>query len=206
MIKPEVKRIEVGPVATNCYILSCPVTGSVIVIDPGDEPDIISEYLTRIDVIVYTHGHFDHSGGASELIRRFSPVTMIHHLGTPMLAIAGRAGAQWGFPVEQPPAPMKELRHGDSISSGDMRFKVIHTPGHSPGSICIYGHGLLFSGDTLFSGSIGRTDLPGSSSMDIRKSLALIINQVSPGAIVYPGHGPETTLQNEIRTNPYLQG
>ena len=205
MSRPSVIRIEAGPIMTNCYVLTCPSTGEVLVIDPGDDADMLAEGLSRVDALVYTHGHFDHCGAAAGLIRRFSPVTMIHAEDVPLLASASRAASQWGFSVEQPPPPDRELADGDMVSAGEMTFRVIHTPGHSPGSICLYGHGLLFSGDTLFAGSIGRTDLPGSSAAGMEASLKSLLSAVAGDTVVYPGHGPSTSMDLERSGNPFLQ-
>lgn len=204
MNKPSVRVIEVGPIGTNCYVLTCPATGAVLVIDPGEEPELISRGLSRIDTMVYTHGHFDHSGGAAWLVKKFSPVTMIHKADVFLLEIASRAAREWGFNVSQPPESDVELADGDKIGSGEMSFSVIHTPGHSPGSICLHGHGMMFSGDTLFRGSIGRTDLPGSSDAQMALSLKRIVTLAAPDTLVYPGHGPSTTLRQELDENPFL--
>lgn len=204
MNRPSVRRIEVGPIGTNCYIITCPVTGAVLLIDPGGDASRISGELERLDAVVYTHGHFDHCGGAAGLLEKFEAETMIHGADGPLLEIASAAGAEWGFQVSQPPRPRRELVDGDRVETGEMVFKVIHTPGHSPGSICLYGHGMLFSGDTLFRDSIGRTDLPGSSDRLMQSSLRRLMAMVEPDTAVYPGHGPATVMKRELEQNPFL--
>jgi glyoxylase-like metal-dependent hydrolase (beta-lactamase superfamily II) len=129
---------------------------------------------------------------------------MMHTADVPLLEAAADSALEWGFTVEQPPPVQRELIHGDRIEVGDLCFRVIHTPGHSPGCICLYGHGVLFSGDTVFRGSIGRTDLPGSSMRDMNSSLQRIVDAVLPETVVYPGHGPSTTLKDEICDNPFF--
>lgn len=200
-----VEKVQVGPIQTNCYRVKCTVTGYTLVIDPGDDPLLTGKGLSRLDCIVYTHGHFDHVCGAASLIRKYSPRTLIHSADCEMMAGASRAASQWGFSGEQPPPPGGFLHHGEELQAGDLRFSVIHTPGHSPGSICLYGHGVLFSGDTLFAGSIGRTDLPGSSSFDMERSLIRLLTAVDDHTKVYPGHGPSTTVSRERKTNPFLR-
>jgi hydroxyacylglutathione hydrolase len=204
VIKPLIRLQVVGCIETNCYIIKCPETGAVIIIDPGDDSRLIEEGLTQINTIVYTHGHFDHVGGAAGLLESFNAETMIHSGDAEMLAGASLHAVEWGFRIKQPPPPSGILRNGDTIKAGSMQFEVIHTPGHSKGSICLKGHGFLFSGDTLFAGSIGRTDLPGSSERDMHVSLLHVVSKLDDNLLVYPGHGPSTTILREKRSNPFL--
>ena len=204
MKKPIVKRIVVGGVQTNCYVVKCPETGAVMIIDPGDTDQAIEEGIQRVDTIIYTHGHFDHVGGALGLIRSYSPLTMIHSADVDIMASAASHSGEWGFSILQPPPPDRLLKDGDEVEVGNMTFKILHTPGHSPGSVCVLGHGLLFSGDTLFAGSIGRTDLPGSSPEAMKETLKNIILLLDDDLTVYPGHGPSTTIRKEKRNNPFL--
>lgn len=205
MTKPEVIRIVVGGIQTNCYVVRCPETGCTMVIDPGDDHRIIGESLSRLDFIFYTHGHFDHVGGAAGLIDSYSPVTMIHPDDVEMMASAAEHGAEWGFTIQQPPVPDRLLADRDHVHVGTLCFTVIHTPGHSSGSVCLEGHGLLFSGDTLFAGSIGRTDLPGSSPLKMKQTMENIVVHMDNSLVVYPGHGPSSTIAEEKRSNPFLQ-
>lgn len=205
MIKPIVSTVVVGAIQTNCYVVRCPETGAVLVIDPGGTPSLIENALTEIDTIIYTHGHFDHVGGAAELIRRYNPKTMIHSADLEIMSSAAASAGEWGFRIQQPPRPDRLLEDGDSISIGSLVFSIKHTPGHSRGSIVIEGHGLLFTGDTLFAGSIGRTDLPQSSPEKMRKSLKLIVSDCDKELVVYPGHGSSSTIAEEIRSNPFLR-
>ncbi len=205
MIKPIVSTIVVGGIQTNCYVVKCPETGAVLVIDPGDDHALIEKGLTGIDTIIYTHGHFDHVGASAILIKRFAPETMIHRSDADVMASAASHGAEWGFNIQQPPPPDRFVKEGDSVAVGKMTFLIKHTPGHSRGSICIEGHGLLFSGDTLFAGSAGRTDLPGSSPEEMRNTLKRIAMHFDSKLVVYPGHGPATTMEDEKRKNPFLK-
>jgi len=205
VIKPVVKKIVVGPIQTNCYLLKCPETGKVLVIDPGADSSVLEQELEQVDFIVYTHGHFDHVGGAAGLIRRFSPETMIHSEDAGMLSSAAVHAANWGFRIQQPPPARRFLQEGDRLDVGALSFSVIHTPGHSGGSICISGHGLIFSGDTLFAGSVGRTDLPESSPDRMRDSLENKVVLFDDELVVFPGHGPSSTMGEEKKHNPFLQ-
>ena len=205
MIKPLVKTVVVGQIQTNCYQVKCPETGAVLVIDPGGDPSLIKNDLTEIDTIIYTHGHFDHVGGAAELISRFKPKTMIHSDDLEIMSSAAAVAGEWGLRIQQPSHPDRLLEDGDKISIGSLTFSIKHTPGHSRGSICIEGHGLLFTGDTLFAGSIGRTDLPQSSPEKMKRTLKLIVSGYDKKLVVYPGHGPSSTMEEEIRNNPFLK-
>ncbi|MCK5131817.1 MAG: MBL fold metallo-hydrolase [Candidatus Sabulitectum sp.] len=205
MIKPLVNTIVVGVIQTNCYVVKCPETGAVLVIDPGDDHTLIEAGLTGVDSIIYTHGHFDHVGGAAGLIRRFAPETMIHSADAEIMASAAIHAGELGFRIQQPPPPDRLLEDGDLVNVGMLTFRIRHTPGHSRGSICIEGHGLLFSGDTLFAGSIGRTDLPQSSPEKMRASLEQIVLRFDDRIVVFPGHGPSSTMKYEKRNNPFLR-
>ncbi len=195
-----------GPISTNCWIITCVETGSVLVVDPGGPPGALAELLPGPDsrseaAVVNTHGHFDHVWGNLEL----ELPTMIHRLDAGMMASAREAGGCWGYEVPQPPPPSAFLEDGDPLRLGGMEFRVIHTPGHTPGSVCLLGHGLLITGDTLFRGSVGRTDLPGGDGGRLMLSLRRFMT-LDDDLRVLPGHGEETVLGFEKRTNPFLKG
>jgi glyoxylase-like metal-dependent hydrolase (beta-lactamase superfamily II) len=158
--------------------------------------------LSSVTAVVNTHGHFDHVWGNGEM----GVPSRIHMLDAPTLSAACDFAASSGFSMMPPPAPSRLLNDAVEIRVGTLRFTVIHTPGHSPGSICLLGHGLLFSGDTVFQGSIGRTDLPGSDHRLIIRSIRERIMPLPETLRVLPGHGPETTLKREIATNPFFPG
>lgn len=204
MIKPEIIRLETGPIMTNTYLIRCPETGKVIVVDPGGDPDRIAASVSGIDYIVYSHGHFDHCGGAGELADLFSPRTLIHQADAEMLSRASEAASAWGYSIRRPPAPTGFLSGENDLRVGNLTFQVLHTPGHSPGSVCLLGHGVLFSGDTLFRDSIGRTDLPGSSERSMRASLQTLSRLVPGDTEILPGHGPSSRMERELRENPFL--
>jgi glyoxylase-like metal-dependent hydrolase (beta-lactamase superfamily II) len=200
-----VRCLTLGPLATNCWILKCPVTGLALIVDPGGSTEALPAILNQmkvvgVEMVVNTHGHFDHVWGNAEIRAE----TAIHSLDAPMLPLAREMAASWGFSVSPPPAPGRLLSDGDVVIAGKIAFKVLHSPGHSPGSICLLGHGLLVSGDTLFQGSIGRTDLPGGDSRTMMKTLKNVLLPLDDSLRVLPGHGPETCMRIEKLENPWL--
>nr|WP_320115623.1 MBL fold metallo-hydrolase [uncultured Desulfuromonas sp.] len=205
-----VETLAVGPLQVNCYLVACPRTKHALVIDPGDEGDRILEMIDKlglkVKMVVNTHGHFDHVGANHQVLAATGVELCMHRDDLPLLKVAAKQAAGYGLPAVQSPDPKRFLESGDLIEVGDLSFEVIHTPGHSPGGICLYGEGHLFSGDTLFAGSIGRTDLPGG---DMKQLLSHIRSQlmVLPDAtVVHPGHGPESTIGREKTVNPFLNG
>lgn len=184
-----VKTIKVGPLETNCYVISCEFTGHTFIIDPGDNPKVISNYIYRNEfipkAIILTHGHPDHTGAVKLLHGELAVPVYMHRADIEILKLAGIETID------------KYLFHGNNIDLGREKFTIIHTPGHTPGSICILGNGILFSGDTLFKGGVGRTDLPGGSNEELENSIRNRLFILPPETIVYPGHGPETTIGDE---------
>lgn len=178
-------------------------------IDPGDEPDRILDTLRRRRVrpvaIVNTHGHFDHVQGVAAVQRAAGVPFWIHEDEREVLA-QGPARAKQLFGLDLPPSPMPDrwLRDGDRLRVGGLTLIVRHTPGHSPGGVCLLGDGLAFVGDTLFRGSIGRADLPGADLETLLASIARVLLPLPDETVCYPGHGPETTIGEEKRTNPFL--
>jgi glyoxylase-like metal-dependent hydrolase (beta-lactamase superfamily II) len=192
-----VKMFTVGMLGTNCYVVGDKDSGEAVVIDPGfdSEPeaqqilDEIERNGLHIKYIVNTHGHPDHNGGNSILKNHSHAPILIHEADAPML--------------NGPPAD-RRLREGDIIEAGKVKLKVIHTPGHSPGSTALLTEDYVFSGDTLFAGSIGRYDLPGASHEELVNSLKKLLT-LPDHVKVCPGHGPATTIGEERRTNPFLR-
>ncbi|KYH41722.1 MAG: MBL fold metallo-hydrolase [Candidatus Bathyarchaeota archaeon B26-2] len=206
-----VKRFTVGPLGTNCYIVICEDSKEAIVIDPGIHEDEYETVLDRVirDVkvryIVNTHGHFDHIMGNRVLKEKTGASIMIHRADRAMLTDPS-LNLSWmlGLRIVSPPTDIF-LEDGTTFAVGDYRFKVIHTPGHSRGSISILGDGIVFTGDTLFAGSIGRTDLPGSSFNDLIRSLLDRLMRLPDETKVYPGHGPQSLIGVEKQNNPYIR-
>lgn len=202
-----VHALTLGPMQANCYILECQETKSAIIIDPGDEVDTILDTINNHNIkpefIVNTHGHIDHISANKELKGKTSAKLCIHRLDADMIVNPQKNLSFFlGRPISSPP-PDIILEDGDIVESGTIKLKVIHTPGHSPGSIVLLTDFAIFTGDLLFAGSIGRYDFPGSSYRQIMESLKKIIN-LGDNLIVYPGHGFETTIGEEKETNPFL--
>jgi hydroxyacylglutathione hydrolase len=199
----------VGAIGANCYIFGDDATRDVFVIDPGDEPDRILETLRRLDVrvaaIVNTHGHFDHIQGVDAVRRATGAPFWIHEAERETLE-QGPARARLIFGLELPrsPVPDRWLVEGDELPVGGLTLTVRHTPGHSPGGACLIGDGIAFVGDTLFAGSIGRTDLPGGDMDTLMASIARVLLPLPDATVCYPGHGPRTTMGDEKRGNPYV--
>ncbi|MCE5204395.1 MAG: MBL fold metallo-hydrolase [Coriobacteriales bacterium] len=200
-----VKRLILGPLETNCWLVSDDVGGPMLVIDPaGDEDELLEAVGDRpVAAIVLTHGHFDHLGAAVAVVTHTRAPLLVHEADAKAITSAeGNGGAVFGFALIAP-APERTLADGDTIEAGDITLTVLHVPGHTPGSIALLGEGHLFSGDTLFAGSVGRTDFPGGDPTAIRASVARLA-ALPDDTRVHPGHGPDTTIGRERRVNPFF--
>ena len=197
----KVKLLRVGPIGTNCYILEDDQTNLAAVIDPGDEPELIQEALEKEGVevryLLLTHGHYDHTTAVPALHRVYPPADIYIHQ-----ADANGAGSTL-FPLAGEVDDLKLYDEGDVIRLGDHEIQVLHTPGHSPGSVTLKVEDVLFTGDTLFAGSCGRTDLRGGSYEQIMQSLKRL-GELKGDFHVCPGHEATSTLERERRSNPFL--
>ncbi len=193
---------------TNCYVVGCEETKKGVIIDPGDEVDrILMEAVEEKLSIVYiinTHGHFDHVGGNSRLKKATGADLMIHPLDAPMLQDVAASAANWGLQADNSPEPDRLLNDGDTVSFGNLTFKVYHTPGHTAGGISLHSNSDVFVGDTLFAGSVGRTDFPGGDFDLLKSSIHEKLFTLDDSVTVWPGHNQQTTIGREKRMNPFV--
>jgi len=206
-----VKTLVVGSFAANCYIVGSPSAGKGMIIDPGAEAPTILRTVQQmglsISLIVATHAHIDHVGALRAVQEKTDAHFALHEaekallLTTPMRMLTSLGIS----PIKAPPRPDRLLKDGDQIDIGDLHFEVLYTPGHSSGGICLLGHGVVFSGDTLFNFGIGRTGFPGCSHELLMKSIREKLMVLTDETIVYPGHGPSTTIGDQRQGNPFLQ-
>lgn len=206
--------MTVGALQANCYLITDPDARQTLIVDPGAEPEIISERLralgTQVSAIVHTHGHFDHISATEALLVSLpQPVPVAAHPEDAYLyePHARAVGALMGYLMPDTPlTPDSELRDGEIVTVGSLRLRAVHTPGHTPGGICLVVDGsFVLSGDTLFRRGIGRTDLPGGDEDAIYESILTRLYTLPPELLVYPGHGPSTTIAEERKENPFVQ-
>ena len=203
--------LPVGPLHCNCSVIGDETTREAMVIDPGDDIEdvaaIINKHNLKVKQIVITHAHIDHVGGAMKLRALTGAPILLNQNDFALLKMIDVQATWVGM---ESPGEVKidaELAHGDNLSAGGLSANVLHTPGHSEGSVCLYfpAEKLLIAGDTLFAGSIGRTDLPGGSFEKIMRSLHQRVLALPDDTVVIPGHGPKTTIGDEREGNPYLK-
>lgn len=204
-----VERIVVGILQTNCYLLGDTDSKEAVVIDAGDDAELISHYLNKHGLapkaILATHCHFDHILGVKELKQKFPIPFYVHQEDLSLLeSMQERARSFMGLELPAPANPDSFLREGDSIKIGKQSIDVLHTPGHSPGGVSFVTAGSVFTGDALFFGSIGRTDGPGGSFETLVTSITKKLFSLPDETVVYPGHGPKTTIGTEKKGNPFV--
>lgn len=200
-----IRRLTLGALDTNCWLVDDAKGGSLLVVDPADEPQVILEAIgdMPVEAVVLTHGHFDHLGAVAEVLEVTGAPLLVHESDAPdITTAAGTGGAPFGFLTVSPPAE-RVLVDGDTVVAGEVSLKVVHTPGHTPGSMCLYAEGHLLTGDTVFAGSIGRTDFRGGDMAAMRRSIARLA-ELPDDTRIYPGHGPESTIGRERRVNPFF--
>ena len=214
-----VQSFVVSPFAENCYVVHD--DGEAALIDPGtstqQERTVVLDYIEqnelRVRLLLLTHAHIDHILGCAFFAERFGSAAdyggwQLHEADLPLLKNAPVQGQLFGVRMSTPPEPTHFLKEGDEVELGGGSFSVLHAPGHSPGSVCFYNEadGFVIGGDVLFQGSIGRTDLWEGSYPVLIDSIKTKLMPLPDDTVVYPGHGPETTIGRERRTNPFLTG
>ncbi|MBO8129123.1 MAG: MBL fold metallo-hydrolase [Peptococcaceae bacterium] len=200
--------LPVGALQANCYIIGCDKTKQAFIIDPGDEPEKILAAVRSLGVtvagILLTHGHADHIGAASAVKKSLNCPVYIHPEDSAMLTDSKLNLSSFLGRDTVLEAPDHTLTDGQGLHAGEMELTVAHTPGHTAGGVCFIANGVIFSGDTLFAGSIGRTDLPGGEMETLIASIKNKLLVLPDETRVYPGHGPLTTIGEEKRNNPFL--
>lgn len=203
-----IENIVVGPLEVNCYILGCDDTREAVIIDPGGDADEIIKAVEKgkfiPKLIINTHAHFDHVGGVKVIQDHFKIDFLLHKDDLFLIENLDEQATSFGLDRIPEPDVNKFVNDGDKISLGQKVIKVIHTPGHTPGGVCYYVDNSVFVGDTMFAGSIGRTDFPGSSYETLIKSIKERLFPLGDSVTVYSGHGPSTTIGNEKSHNPFL--
>ncbi len=198
----------VGPLEVNCYILACKETREGIVVDPGDDIDTVLQLIEDHDIdvieIVATHGHFDHIGRVASLKEKTGARFAIHRADMFMVEGLADIAAFLGFQTDPPPEVERFIDEGDTIAFGREILNILHVPGHAPGNIALTWPGHAIVGDTVFAGSIGRTDLEGADLQTLMNSIRTKILTLPDDTILHPGHGPDTTVDREKRINPFL--
>jgi glyoxylase-like metal-dependent hydrolase (beta-lactamase superfamily II) len=203
------RKMELGDFGSNCYLVGDEDTKEGMIIDPGDDGSSIMKQVKAlgltIKIIVLTHSHIDHVGGLADVKKATGAVIAIHENEAPFLLKQPRL---MEFMPPTPPSPPADrlLKDGDAIKVGKLKFKVLHTPGHTSGGICLLGDGIVFTGDTLFNYSIGRADFPGSDYDQEMNSIRSKLMTLPDETKVYPGHGPATTIGAERKGNPFING
>lgn len=201
-------RLVVGPLQVNCYILADEKTKDAVVIDPGDDAEeilrVIREKGLAVRFIVNTHAHFDHVGANKALKDATGAQILLHERDAVVLKSSPQHAAVFNLTTTASPPADRFVQHGEVITAGEVSLRVLHTPGHSPGGICLTEQGMVFTGDALFAGSIGRTDLPGGDLMTLLGGIKAHLLSLPDDTRVFPGHGPDTTIGDERRDNPFL--
>ncbi len=202
------RSLRLGPLDNNTYVLACSRTRHAAVIDAGFEPEAVLAAVRAADLevrlLLNTHGHYDHVAGMRTVQDAVGGEYWIHPADTWFLDNLSEQGAMFGFPPAEPPRDAHPLGDGLELAFGDVTLEVIHTPGHTPGGVCFRRGDDLWVGDTLFAGSVGRTDLPGGSFADLERSIHTRLFTLDDALRCHTGHGPATTIGDERRTNPFV--
>ncbi len=203
-----IERIAVGPLQANCYVISDEETRDALVIDPGEEAGKIISFIESRSLtttyIICTHGHFDHVGAVSRVKAGTGAKVILNRADLEIYRAAVDQAAFWEYEIEQPPEPDLFVMDGYEIHVGRKNiFRILHTPGHSPGGICLYGGGIIISGDTVFAGSVGRTDFYGGNIEELKQSFRTIMG-LPESTRIFPGHGEATSVGIERKANFFV--
>ncbi|HAM53123.1 MAG TPA: MBL fold metallo-hydrolase [Nitrospiraceae bacterium] len=199
-----IRSLVVGPLQANCFIIGDEKSRKAIVIDPGDEPDIITKVVDKerltVEYIFCTHAHFDHVGAVPDLKKISHAKIVLHRDELEIYSAAKDMAAVWGYDLDPLPTPDLLVTDGEEIKIGSLTFTVLHTPGHSPGGMCLFGQGVVITGDTLFAGAVGRTDFHGGDMKKLKQSFDRLMS-LPPDTKVLTGHGPDSTIARERSEN-----
>lgn len=202
------ETLVVGPLQENCYVVACEETRQAAVIDPGAEGERILEVVRRHDLtvaaVLNTHGHPDHVGAVADIVEQTGAPFLLHEADMYLIEGFEENPIRAFLDARVPPAPTRFLQDGDTLAIGSLTVVVEHTPGHTPGGVCFLIENVIFSGDTLFANSIGRTDLPGGNHQQLVRSIRERLLSKDDDITVYSGHGHATTIGHERRANPFL--
>ena len=205
-----IKNLAVGQLQSNCFIIADDNTKEAIIIDPGDEPDRIIDVVKgnslNVRYILCTHAHFDHVGAISDIKDETDAKIVVHKDEGEIYEGARDQAAFWGYELEPLPEPDMFVQEGDKLEVGDLKFEILHTPGHSPGGLCLYSEDekVVFTGDTLFAGSVGMTDFYGGDMDKLKKSFSRLMS-LPPDTKVFPGHGPVSSIRQEKDSNFFME-
>lgn len=206
----EIVALPNGNFAENCYLVADTALKKAAVVDPGEDAAMFLEALEArgwsADAIWLTHAHVDHVAGVKPVKDATGAPVWLHPADRPLYDHATEQALMFGLRIETPPPPDHALGEGSVMRIGEFAFDVLHTPGHSPGSVTFAGHGVLLVGDVLFAGSVGRTDLPGGDTSTLVRSIREKLYTFGADTRVLPGHGPETTIGAEMRGNAFVRG
>ncbi len=206
------KTLTVGPFQENCYIVGDEESGEGALVDPGDEASRIALAVEQTEMeigqIVLTHAHIDHIGAVAQLAEEYACPVLVHAEAEPMLKQAPTQAMMMGLKFGKVPSVDRYVEDEEVVEVGALQLKALYTPGHAPGHLSFYveDEGLVLSGDALFAGSVGRVDLPGGSMEVLMNSIKERLLPLPDETLVYPGHGPETTIGDEKQYNPFLTG
>ena len=204
----KIVQIPNGAFLENCYLVIDEAAGACAIVDPGEEAGLILEQVAAAGAhpvaVWLTHAHLDHVLGVAQVSAATAVPVYLHPADRPLYDHVSEQAEAFGMRAVPGPSPDRAFAHGDEVRVGGLGFAVRHTPGHSPGSVCLIGHGVVFAGDVLFQGSIGRTDVPGGDHDTLLASIERELLVLPDSTIVYSGHGPATTIGAERRGNPFL--